>query len=118
MARFTPEQAEQFKRRLEELGAAIADRLRASRESARPVDLAQPIGRLARVDALQVQQMARAQRTRDEGQAQLVRAALARLQNGSYGECIKCEEEIEQERLEVAPGSNQCMRCRRESDRR
>lgn len=118
MARFSDEQVESFRARLEQLRTEANERLRKSSESARPVDLGESIGRLTRVDAMQGQQMARTQRLRDEGQLQLIRAALARLEAGTYGQCMKCEEEIEAQRLEIAPESTQCMTCRRASDTR
>ena len=46
-----------------------------------------------------------------EGQAREVRAALARLEAGTYFTCRVCGQPIEEERLEVLPLSTQCMRC-------
>jgi DnaK suppressor protein len=116
MSILDPEQLQHFKHRLEQLSEQTSERLRASQDSARPVDLAEPIGRLSRMDALQAQQVARSQRTRDEGQLQMIRSALARLRQGTYGECLKCGEAIALERLEVAPESPVCVTCRRERE--
>src|SRR3954465_15958070 len=40
-----------------------------------------------------------------------VRAALARIQDGSYGICMHCEEEIKPKRLEAVPWTPYCIRC-------
>lgn len=118
MSTLTPEQLEHFRERLETLRDELTERLRLSVDSARPVDLAQPIGRLARVDAMQVQQMAKMQRRRDEGQVQMISSALARIRAGTYGECTRCEETIELQRLEVSPETPFCLSCRRQTESR
>ncbi len=41
-----------------------------------------------------------------------VDAALARIQDGSYGICAKCGEEIGADRLEFRPSSIYCVRCK------
>ncbi|WP_373047671.1 TraR/DksA family transcriptional regulator [Vulgatibacter sp.] len=102
---------EQARERLEALRAELEAQLRANAEGARPVDLDQPIGRVSRVDALQQQQMAQAARRRDELRLQQVRAALGRLQRGEYGDCLRCEEPIGAERLQVKPEAAFCMAC-------
>jgi DnaK suppressor protein len=46
-----------------------------------------------------------------------VRAALARIDDGSYGTCLHCEEEIKQKRLEAVPWTPYCIRCQEAADR-
>jgi DnaK suppressor protein len=46
-----------------------------------------------------------------EDQAQQVRAALARLDAGTYGVCQKCGQPIDAERLELLPLTTHCIRC-------
>ncbi|MBS1827404.1 MAG: TraR/DksA family transcriptional regulator [Acidobacteria bacterium] len=48
---------------------------------------------------------------RDSRMAREVQAALARLQNGSYGNCLRCEEPIKPKRLEVVPWARHCVSC-------
>ena len=38
-------------------------------------------------------------------------AAMQRLENGSYGVCISCGEEIGEQRLAVRPASLECVDC-------
>jgi RNA polymerase-binding transcription factor DksA len=40
-----------------------------------------------------------------------VKAALRRLENGSYGLCDKCREEISEARLDVLPAATTCINC-------
>ena len=53
-----------------------------------------------------------------EGQAALVtseiasvRRALERIEDGSYGQCVKCGEEIAEGRLEARPEAALCIDC-------
>jgi DnaK suppressor protein len=72
----------------------------------------------SRTDAAQLQQLAQAQRRRDEAQLKLVGSALARLRNGLYGECLRCEEPIGFERLESSPETPMCRACRQSIEQR
>lgn len=40
-----------------------------------------------------------------------IRAALARIDDGSYGSCAECGEEIALKRLEAIPTATQCIAC-------
>ena len=46
-----------------------------------------------------------------------VKAALQRMDQGSYGVCLHCEEEISQKRLEAVPWAAYCIRCQEMADR-
>ena len=46
-----------------------------------------------------------------------VRAALARIADGSYGTCLHCEEDIKPKRLEAVPWTPYCIRCQEAADR-
>lgn len=45
-----------------------------------------------------------------------VRAALARLEDGTYGICLRCEEPIAPRRLEAIPWAAYCVRCQEAID--
>lgn len=49
--------------------------------------------------------------TRDLVELRAVEAAYARLENGSYGECVECGYEIPYERLQVQPTAERCAPC-------
>lgn len=40
-----------------------------------------------------------------------VKAALQRIEDGSYGECADCGEDIATERLQARPEASRCIRC-------
>ncbi|HLC18916.1 MAG TPA: TraR/DksA C4-type zinc finger protein [Thermodesulfobacteriota bacterium] len=41
-------------------------------------------------------------------------AALTKLDDGTYGVCEACEEEIDEERLKVVPYTSHCVRCQKD----
>jgi DnaK suppressor protein len=43
-------------------------------------------------------------------------SALARVNNGSYGICIECEEEISPTRLKAIPWAELCIRCQQRAE--
>lgn len=103
---------------------ARASALRASlaqtQEHAKPVDLDEPIGRLSRMDAIQQQQMALANRAREQASLQQVERSLSLIaqEPERYGLCTRCEEPIGYKRLKARPESNVCMSCLSSSPRR
>ena len=46
-----------------------------------------------------------------------VRGALQRMDDGSYGTCMHCDEEISPKRLEAVPWAAYCIRCQEMADR-
>jgi RNA polymerase-binding protein DksA len=40
-----------------------------------------------------------------------IRAALDRIERGTYGVCVGCQEPIAEKRLEALPYSNRCVSC-------
>ncbi|MDX2478879.1 MAG: TraR/DksA C4-type zinc finger protein [Desulfuromusa sp.] len=87
-----------------------------SSASSQIVDLAQPIGRLSRMDALQQQAMAKANRTGHQHRLILIEAALLAIKLERYGECRRCEEPIGYSRLNVRPESPFCLDCQKQSE--
>jgi RNA polymerase-binding transcription factor DksA len=41
----------------------------------------------------------------------VIRAALVRIEDGTYGDCVKCGEPISEARLDVLPATPFCSRC-------
>ena len=54
---------------------------------------------------------------RDSHLLRNVRAALRRMDDGSYGICLHCEEEISPKRLDAVPWAAFCIRCQEIADR-
>jgi len=94
----------------------LSEVLTSARESSKPVDLDNPIGRLSRVDALQQQSMAKAHRQRVETRLRLTAQALELYKKGDYGFCRFCEEPIGYKRLKARPESPMCVACQTERE--
>lgn len=108
----TPEQIEAFRRQLEEQYRELLASREAAKEGTKPVTLDQAcVGRLSRMDAMQGQAMALEAQRRREIQLQRIRHALTRIENGDYGLCTVCEEEIALRRLETDPTATLCIDC-------
>ncbi|MCC6395074.1 MAG: TraR/DksA family transcriptional regulator [Bryobacterales bacterium] len=50
-------------------------------------------------------------------QLRLINEALDRIEEGSYGICVDCDQEISPRRLSAAPWAKRCVRCQEASER-
>ena len=90
---------------LEHEGASAA-------EDRKPVELdQQSVGRLSRMDSMQVQAMAQATEQRRQLERQRIRAALARIDDEEYGQCVDCGDVIGAGRLAADPLAARCLAC-------
>ena len=71
----------------------------------------QAVGRLSRMDALQFQAMAKANQVRRNATEKALHAALQRIEEGEFGYCEDCGEEIARKRLEFDPSVLRCISC-------
>jgi len=69
------------------------------------------VGRLSRMDAMQVQAMAQAVEVRRQGRLQRIDAALQRLAEADYGTCLECGEDIPMKRLAFDLTLAHCVDC-------
>lgn len=107
----------EIRARLEAMRIALQAEETDTADSRAPVELDQSsVGRLSRMDAMQMQAMAAAQSRRRTTARARIAAALARLDAGTYGLCVKCEEEIEEGRLAFDPATPLCLACARGDD--
>ncbi len=92
---------------------AELERLTASSaESREIVELDQTLqGRLSRIDAMQQQEMAKETERRRQIEQQRIVAALKRVDEGNYGYCVQCDEDIEPKRLALDPSVPVCIKC-------
>ncbi len=93
--------------------AELAELLAQSRSSSQdraPVSLdQQSIGRLSRMDALQMQAMAMAAERRRQVRIAGLRKALTRIDAGEFGYCDRCGEAIPAGRLEIDTTARFCV---------
>jgi DnaK suppressor protein len=101
-------------RRLDDLRQSIDS----TADSRKPVELDQAsVGRLSRMDAMQMQAMAQAAERMRGQEIERVKAALKRIDDGDFGYCITCGEEIAPKRLAIDPTIPTCIRCASGADR-
>jgi DnaK suppressor protein len=88
-------------------------------ESSQVVELDQSrVGRLSRMDALQVQAMAQASGQRRAETLRKIDIALIRIDSNVYGICRACDGEINEKRLEFDPTAMLCIDCAEEAERK
>lgn len=69
------------------------------------------IGRLTRMDAIQVKAMSEMSRSQLGVRLQQIEAALAAFDEGRYGFCNRCKEPIDVDRLLALPEAPLCLAC-------
>ncbi len=107
----TATQLTELRADLVELKAALEALLDTTGAGTRPVDLDEPIGRLSRMDAIQQQKMAQANRQRNTQRLRMVIAALAADPEDEYGWCKRCDDPIGYGRLKTRPEAPFCVTC-------
>jgi DnaK suppressor protein len=105
-----PEQ-EKFRPLIEARLTEIESELAAAADNIKPIAPDAAVGRLSRMDAMQMQQMALAGKRRLEEQRGRLHEALRRIEAGDYGRCLRCGEDIATERLQYQPDAVVCMPC-------
>lgn len=102
----------EYRDQLLQLKTALEAREESSREAGKTVELDQArVGRLSRMDALQIQQMAQAGERQRQQQLRRINAALQRIREGSFGYCLDCGEAIDPRRLAIDPSHSHCVSC-------
>lgn len=69
------------------------------------------VGRISRMDALQAQAMSLETGRRRRRALVSIDAALKRIEEGDFGECLECCEPINPKRLEADPTLTLCIYC-------
>ena len=100
-----------LKRTIETRLAELEKLLETSDEDTKPVAPDVSIGRLSRLDSMQMQQMALEQKRRQQAEVQKLHAALKRMEDGSYGTCMLCRQPIATARLMAQPDTIFCIHC-------
>lgn len=101
-----------FRDRLIARRSELLDLAKSSADSRKPVELDQTrVGRLSRMDALQNQAMSLEAERRRKLELQRIEASLKRIEEGDYGYCVTCGEQIPLRRLELDPTLPTCISC-------
>lgn len=108
----------QIRARLDQRRSELLALIEGHGEGGKPVELDQTrVGRLSRMDALQNQAMAQETERRRQQELTRIDAALHRLDEGTYGECLECGEPISEQRLALDPSAPHCIGCADHAER-
>ena len=116
-ATLPPAEIESLRQLLVAQRCEIEASLDSAQTDTRPVTLdQQSVGRVSRIDAIQQQQMALANRQLASAQLRSIEQALRRIDTGDYGECLECGEPIARARLRAQPFACLCIDCQSASE--
>jgi len=107
----TPDEQAAFRPLIQARMAAIDAELAAAKPDTDAVSPDVSIGRLSRLDSMQMQQMALASRRRMLEEQTGLQDALRRIDRGTYGRCSLCGKPIARERLEYQLDAEACVPC-------
>ena len=97
---------------LVELTGSLTAALAMGAESSKTVALDQTaVGRVSRMAAMQVQEMAKANLRSTRIRLEMVEHALRLAEDGDYGYCRRCEEPVGFRRLKARPETPFCLAC-------
>jgi DnaK suppressor protein len=103
--------------RYEELLRAKARELRRGRPDLRPIAIEQTPEEYEQMVFAAERELALVNLERGSKLAREVDAALRRIEEGAYGICESCEEEISAKRLQALPWARYCVVCQEQHDR-
>jgi len=90
----------------------LLNRTNSNENAADVVELDQSkVGRLSRMDALQAQAMSLETKRRRQLELTKIKSALLRIENDEYGFCLRCDNEIPENRLQIDPAATHCINC-------
>lgn len=108
----TAEQLEELENELVRQLDRLERSMRVTEKAMEPVKLDQAaVGRLSRIDSLQNQGLTRNLQERERAKLAHIQGALRSLEEGSYGICVDCGNEIPFGRLYVVPEVPSCASC-------
>ena len=104
--------AKRFRKQLLSLRQSLQEAQETGDGAEKTVELDQTrVGRLSRMDALQAQAMSIETGRRRRQKLVQIEAALQRIDEGEYGYCQECGQDIAVARLKVDPAVHLCIDC-------
>ena len=118
MGQLTTQDIKHFRSRLITLQAELQALEGVGKEAAQTVKLDQScVGRLSRMDAMQAQAMSQETNRRRTIELQQIDIALRRIDDGTFGFCLRCDELLSIGRLEANPTATLCINCASQAER-
>jgi DnaK suppressor protein len=103
---------QRFKTQLSRLKAGLQQVVETGQQAEEVVELDQTrVGRLSRMDAMQAQAMSVETGRRRRQLLVAIDAALVRIDDGYYGDCLECGGQIDPGRLGANPTATLCIGC-------
>jgi DnaK suppressor protein len=103
---------EKARERLATRKLELTEQSETTKDARAPVVLdQQAVGRLSRMDAIQQQKLAEAAERARKRDLVRIEMAERRLNEGDYGYCTDCGEEIPEGRLAIDPMAEKCVNC-------
>jgi DnaK suppressor protein len=109
----TKGELEKYRTALEEKQAEIVDALK-NRED---IAIEKAADAIDEVQLAGERELAIRNLDRGSGLLRKVKAALVRVEDGSYGTCMHCDDEISPKRLKAVPWAPFCIKCQELADR-
>ncbi len=107
----TAQKLDELRQRLQ-VAKASAEALLGRTTAGTPIEASGPtIGRLSRIDAIQMQAMSQMSRHQLDIRLRQIEAALTVMDQGRYGLCRQCQDAIDLQRLEAIPEAPFCLGC-------
>jgi DnaK suppressor protein len=107
-----------FKKLLEESRAAILAKARKTMEEESNFDTDDLPDEIDQASSEYAQSMAFRLLDREKLLLMKIEKAIARINDGSFGQCERCEEPISVKRLEARPVTTLCIRCKEEQEKK
>lgn len=107
----TADEMMDFEEVIDGLLAQLQTELESSRVNTAAVAPDNAIGRVSRMDSILSQEVAKAMVASKQERVMQLHAARKRLDEGSFGLCASCFQDIEMDRLQAAPESLLCQTC-------
>ncbi|HEY3768534.1 MAG TPA: TraR/DksA family transcriptional regulator [Candidatus Angelobacter sp.] len=102
---------ESFKKRLEERQQNLRKTVSRTEEDGRIADQDSAQDIADRAASSYTKEFLFSQSNNERQLLQMVETALQRIREGSFGECVACENEINAKRLEAVPWTRYCIEC-------
>jgi DnaK suppressor protein len=107
-----------FKKTLEDSRQAILENARKTMEVESNFDTDDLPDEIDQASSEYAQSMVFRLRDREKFLLKKIEKALARIEEGSFGMCERCEEPISSKRLEARPVTTLCIRCKEEQEKK
>ena len=109
---------EQFKTRLEQRKQELKKAMSRTAQDGRDADVDASAADIAdRAASSYTKEFLFHQSNADRQLLQMVEGALARIQEGTFGQCISCGNEINVKRLEAVPWTRHCIECQEKAEK-